>query len=161
MAGVLQTNHWFTLKPLEVRKSIHAFLTITTMLSFVKRARTSNHANPSSLDEEHQRQLNALNALATVLMMDSGAVAVAAKPGSQSRRFEIVACVCIAQHQEELATIQAPQGIGHTFWNWLTSSLRQKSTNDVPTIFNPSPLPGNLGDTSTASQLEDYIDSEL
>ena len=41
------------------------------------------------------------------------------------------------------------------------SGLKLDIKVNVPTIVDPSPPPGNLGDTPTASQLEDCIDSEL
>jgi len=177
MASILKTlKHRLSkliLRPPEVPESILAFSTITTMLSCIRPTMTTN--DPTSISIEQHRHLNALNALATILVTNTEAVAITTKPDKDGR-FEIIACVHTAQLPEDSTIIQHLRGLGHQLWNFLVtwgfatiawlpfyppkdvSDLT--TTEDVPTIVNPSP-PSNLGNMPGISQLEKYIDTEL
>ena len=174
MAGILKTlKHQLsklTLWPPEVPESILAFSTITTILSFLRLETTFNDSTLSP-PRTQRKQLKALNALATVLVMNTEAVAVTAKP-KKDGRLEIIASVHLP---EQLTITEPPLRLGHQLWNFLvTWSLTTiawllayphklatglTATKDVPNVIIPSP-PSNLGDMGDMSQLGEYIDAK-
>jgi hypothetical protein len=130
---------------------IPAFSTITTMLSCIKRPTTSND---KYIDKSQREQLKPLNAFATVLLRDTGVVAVTTiKPLPGSVKLGIIACVDIPREEGPKTAIQYG-AIGQLLTWIVTPKPGNKSDVDYPTIVEPSPPQSIL----LNGDLEKYIE---
>jgi len=130
---VSKTSH---IKTDEVSDCVLAFPTITTMLSYIKRPMTFKDKH---IDKSRRTQLTALNALATLLVRDTGVVAVISKkPHIGHINLEVIAC----RVEEEPITAIQNRGIG------LVTPKPGNQSDLMPTIVEPSQpnsIPLDLG----------------
>ena len=142
----------------EVPESILAFTTITTMLSYINRARSFTDPIPTSIVKSKRRELRVLNALATVLVSDAGGVAVTVQPDIESGLLEIMVCVHMARLLEDATPIQG-RGLLQRVWNCLFNLRKDSDVSLVPTIDDPTIVdpsrPSDLEKTSLEKYIED------
>jgi hypothetical protein len=101
--------------------SILAFRTITTMLSYIYRAKTFSDTARSP-NRERCQELKILNALATIMVREHEVVAVVAKPPDGSGITQVIACTHLTSYGETLTSTKS-EG---TWWNFLaTPNARQ------------------------------------
>ncbi len=127
----------------EIPESILAFTTITTMLSYINRARSFTDPIPTSIVRSKRRELRVLNALATVLVSDAGGVAVTVQPDIKSGLLEIIVCVHMARLLEDPTPIQG-RGLASLKWTayciWMhclaaSASLLLQCIGDTANVF--------------------------
>jgi len=132
-----KTSH---IKTDEASDGVLAFPTITTMLSYIKRPMTFKDKH---IDKSQRTRLTALNALATLLVRDTGVVAVTSKKPHIGHINQVIAC----RVEEEPITAIQNRGIGQLL-PWLVTPKPGNQSDLMPTIVEPSQpnsIPLDLG----------------
>lgn len=130
-------------------EALHAFRTITTMLSFIQSTRGTGNQQPKP-HGPGKELLKLLDAFAAVLVRNNGVIAVTARPYDGSGEVEVLA----SYSNEESLPISQPRSPGHMLRNIFISqnprdlTLKQRDVVDpatsVPGCFKGIVVPSQL-----------------
>ena len=128
-----QNTNELVVKPEESKldpktEALHAFRTITTMLSLIHRDSTRGTASnrPKGSQEKHLLQL--LDAFAAVLLRNNGVIAVTAQPYDGSGKVEVLTSYF---HNEEPLIISQPVSAADRFLNLLRNVFVAQNPRDL------------------------------